>query len=140
MTDKDTTPIADMMSLMLACIREVNPPDQVSAAPAAETPSQVKKNPQLYHGSSAKSENEIKPVFYHGSRTKIEDAALKPGTEKIRDPIVGSAVFASSLKEFAALYMMPADDPAWINSGLVDGQPYVLTSDRKRYEGYDRPA
>ncbi len=76
--------------------------------------------------------------LYHGSAELIE-GEIKPSAAKFRDQAEGPVVFATSLPSLALTFIL-RDDDSWTNKGLVDGQPYVLVSDRQRYESSDRPA
>ncbi len=78
-----------------------------------------------------------KPItLYHGSSNR-EIKRFEPRSEKVRDPKEGPKVFATSDRRMASVFMVGADD-SWANSGTHNGVPYLVISDRERFEKLDK--
>ena len=75
-------------------------------------------------------------ALYHGSSNR-EIARFEPRSEKVRDPQEGPKVFATSDKRMASAFIVGADD-SWANSGMHNGVPYLVISDRQRFEQLDQ--
>jgi uncharacterized protein (DUF2235 family) len=75
-------------------------------------------------------------TVYHGSSNKgIE--RFEPRSQKVRDQTEGPKVFATSDKRMASVFIMGVDD-SWGNSGMHNGIPYMVISDRARFEKLDQ--
>lgn len=74
--------------------------------------------------------------LYHGSSNR-EITRFEPRALKVRDASEGPAVFATSDKRMATVFMIGVDD-SWGNSGMHNGVPYMIISDRKRFEDLDQ--
>lgn len=75
------------------------------------------------------------PAVYHGSSNRNIER-FEPRSEKVRDPLEGPKVFATSDKRMASVFIVGADD-SWANSGMHNGVPYIIISDRERFEKLD---
>lgn len=75
------------------------------------------------------------PVVYHGSTDKNIEK-FEPRSTKVRDRAEGPKVFATSDKRMASVFIAGVDD-SWGNSGMTDGVPYMVISDRQRFEEID---
>lgn len=74
-------------------------------------------------------------VVYHGSADKNIER-FEPRSGKVRDLTEGPKVFATSDKRMASVFIAGVDD-SWGNSGMTDGVPYMVISDRQRFEEID---
>jgi len=75
-------------------------------------------------------------VLYHGSSNK-EITQVEPSSKKVRDPAEGPQVFATPDKRLASVFIVGVDD-SWGNSGRHHGIPYMVISDRERFEALDK--
>ena len=75
-------------------------------------------------------------LLYHGTPNK-NIATFEPRAEKIRDVSEGPKVFATPDKRFASAFIIGVDD-SWANSGSLKGLPYLVISDRARFEKLDQ--
>jgi len=73
---------------------------------------------------------------YHGSANK-EISRFEPRAKKVRDREEGPVVFATSDKRMASVFIVGMDD-SWGNSGMHNGIPYVVISDRDRFTKLDQ--
>lgn len=73
--------------------------------------------------------------LYHASSNRSIEK-LAPRSEKIRDESEGPRVFATPDKRIASIFMASTDD-SWTNSGAFNGIPYIVISDRERFEKLD---
>lgn len=74
--------------------------------------------------------------LYHGSSNK-EIAHFEPQAKKVRDAAEGPVVFATPDKAMASVFIVGVDD-SWGNSGMHNGVPYMVISDRERFEKLDQ--
>jgi hypothetical protein len=75
------------------------------------------------------------PVLYHASRnTEIE--VFEPRAEKTRDLHEGPKVFATPSRAMAGIFLVDWDD-SWVQSGDMEGVPYIIISDEARYKDLD---
>lgn len=73
--------------------------------------------------------------LYHASRhTDVEE--FMPRQDKIRDIEEGPVVFAAPSRAVASLFLVPTDD-SWTAKGLHNDVPYIVISDRLRFEELD---
>jgi hypothetical protein len=76
------------------------------------------------------------PELYHASReSSIE--VFKPRIGKRRDENEGAQIFATPSKAMATVFLVETDD-SWTQSGAKDGVPYIIISDRERFESLDQ--
>lgn len=75
------------------------------------------------------------PVFYHAS-TNGDIQVFTPRAERVRDASEGPQVFATPSKALATVFIVKTDD-SWANSGTISGVPYMIISDRERFETLD---
>lgn len=75
------------------------------------------------------------PVLYHASPDRAI-TEFTPRQESMRDPLEGPQVFATPSKEFASIFIVKTDD-SWANSGTISDIPYMIISDRARFESLD---
>lgn len=75
-------------------------------------------------------------AVYHGSSNR-QIERFEPRSEKVRDTKEGPKVFATSDKRMASVFIVGADD-SWANSGMHNGVPYIIISDRERFEKLDQ--
>ncbi len=75
-------------------------------------------------------------VLYHGSRSGSINL-FEPRLGKLRDESEGAQIFASPSKAMATLFLVDTDD-TWTQSGAMDGVPYIIISDRERFEALDQ--
>jgi hypothetical protein len=75
-------------------------------------------------------------VLYHGSSNK-EITRFEPSSKKVRDPAEGPRIFATPDKRMASVFIVGVDD-SWGNSGQHNGTPYMVISDRERFETLDK--
>ena len=75
-------------------------------------------------------------AVYHGS-TNRQIERFEPRSEKVRDSKEGPRVFATSDKRMASVFIVDADD-SWANSGMHNGVPYIIISDRERFVRLDQ--
>lgn len=75
-------------------------------------------------------------TLYHGSSNK-EIERLEPSSKKVRDRAEGPKVFATPDKRMASVFMIGVDD-SWGNSGQHNGTPFMVISDRERFESLDK--
>lgn len=74
-------------------------------------------------------------TLYHGSSHK-EINRLEPSAKRARSSTEGPKVFATPDKRLASVFIAGIDD-SWGNSGVHNGTPYLVISDRKRFETLD---
>lgn len=74
-------------------------------------------------------------VLYHASRSG-DVAKFEPRIGKRRDEDEGAQIFATPSKAMATIFLVDSDD-SWTRSGSVDGVPYIIISDRERFETLD---
>lgn len=75
------------------------------------------------------------PVLFHASSNRSIDR-FEPRDEKTRDESEGPRVFAAPTRAMASVFMVPTDD-SWTQSGNKDGTPFIVISDRERFESLD---
>lgn len=74
-------------------------------------------------------------VLYHASSNRgIE--VFEPRIGKRRDENEGAQVFATPSKAMATIFLVETDD-GWTKSGSMDGTPYIIISDKERFESLD---
>ena len=74
-------------------------------------------------------------ILFHASR----NAALtifEPRSEKTRDANEGPRIFATPSRAMASIFLVDTDD-SWTESGAMDGIPYIVISDEKRFRASD---
>lgn len=76
------------------------------------------------------------PVLFHASRNKAIEV-FEPRAEKTRDENEGLRVFATPSRAMAAIFLVDCDD-SWVQSGAMNGIPYVIISDEERYRNLDK--
>lgn len=76
------------------------------------------------------------PVLYHASRSGEIDI-FEPRIGKRRDENEGAQVFATPSKAMATIFLVDTDD-SWTQSGAMDDVPYIIISDRQRFESLDQ--
>ncbi len=81
------------------------------------------------------SKQEKPPVLFHASRN-TEIAVFEPRAEKTRDVNEGPKVFATPSRAMAGIFLVDCDD-SWVQSGSMDGVPYIIISDEERYKSLD---
>lgn len=74
--------------------------------------------------------------LYHASRNPDIDV-FEPREGKHRGYNEGAQIFATPSKAMAAVFLVETDD-SWTQSGLKDGIPYIIISDRERFEALDK--
>lgn len=74
--------------------------------------------------------------FYHGSSDRSIERFV-PRADKIRDPAEGPRVFATPDKRMASIFIAGTDG-SWASSGAFNGIPYMVISDRERFEKLDQ--
>lgn len=75
------------------------------------------------------------PVLYHASKSSSIEK-FEPRIGKRRDENEGAQVFATPSKAMATIFLVETDD-SWTQSGAMDGAPYIIISDRERFEKLD---
>jgi hypothetical protein len=81
------------------------------------------------------SKPEKPPVLFHASRNaNIEK--FEPRAEKVRDAEEGPRIFATPSRAMASIFLVDSDD-SWVQSGAMDGVPYIIISDEERYRKLD---
>lgn len=75
------------------------------------------------------------PVLYHASSNRNIDR-FEPRDVKVRDENEGPRVFAAPSKAMASVFMIETDE-SWVQSGSHNGTPFIIISDRERYESLD---
>lgn len=77
-----------------------------------------------------------KPAFlYHASRNAgIE--SFEPRDGKKRDENEGAQIFATPSKAMATMFLVDTDD-SWTQTGVMDGVPYIIISDKERFTSLD---
>jgi len=74
-------------------------------------------------------------VLYHASRSgNVEQ--FEPRDEKKRDETEQAQIFATPSKAMATVFLVDTDD-SWTHSGAMDSVPYIVISDRQRFEALD---
>jgi hypothetical protein len=76
------------------------------------------------------------PKLYHASR----DPTIKvfePRLGKCRDEKEGPQIFATPSKAMATVFLVETDD-SWTQSGTINNIPYIIISDRDRFESLDQ--
>lgn len=86
--------------------------------------------PQLH------SKSEKPPVLFH-STNNPDIEVFEPRAEKTRDENEGPHVFATPSRGLAGIFLVESDD-SWVQSGAMDGVPYIIISDEKRYRERDK--
>ncbi|MCA9367262.1 hypothetical protein KC887_03295 [Candidatus Kaiserbacteria bacterium] len=76
------------------------------------------------------------PILYHASRSGEIDV-FEPRIGKRRDENEGTQVFATPSKAMATIFLVDTDD-SWTQSGAMDHVPYIIISDRERFESLDQ--
>ena len=74
-------------------------------------------------------------VLFHASRNG-EINVFEPRAEKIRDENEGPRVFGTSSRAMASIFLVESDD-SWVQSGSMDGTPYIIISDEEKYKRLD---
>lgn len=74
-------------------------------------------------------------VLYHASKNRTI-AKFEPRLGKRRDESEGAQIFATPSKAMATIFLVETDD-SWTQSGAMDGVPYIIISDRERFEQLD---
>jgi hypothetical protein len=75
-------------------------------------------------------------VVYHASNAR-DIERFEARSEKIRDVAEGPRIFAAVDKRLASIFMVNTDD-SWANSGISNGVPYIVISDRERFISLDQ--
>jgi len=75
------------------------------------------------------------PVLFHASRNQDIDV-FEPRAEKTRDENEGPQVFGTPSRAMASIFLVESDD-SWVESGAMDGVPYIVISDEERYKNLD---
>jgi len=75
------------------------------------------------------------PVLYHASRnSSIKN--FEPRIGKRRYEKEGPKIYATPSKAMATVFLVDTDD-SWTKSGSIDGVPYIVISDKERFESLD---
>lgn len=77
---------------------------------------------------------EPKILYHASSNSGIEK--FEPRSEKTRDEAEGPRVFATPNKALASVFLVETDD-SWVQSGMIDNTPYIIISDKERFESLD---
>jgi len=75
------------------------------------------------------------PVLFHASRNQNIDV-FEPRAEKTRDANEGPQVFGTPSRAMASIFLVESDD-SWVESGAMDGIPYIVISDEERFRSLD---
>lgn len=75
------------------------------------------------------------PALYHASPSG-DITVFTPRAESTRDPNEGPRVFATPSKALATVFVVKTDD-SWANSGTISDVPYMIISDRARFDSLD---
>lgn len=75
-------------------------------------------------------------ILFHASRNKSIDV-FESRALKTRDEQEGPKVFATPSRAMAGIFLVDCDD-RWVQSGAMDGVPYIIISDEKRYRELDK--
>ncbi len=75
-------------------------------------------------------------ILYHASRNSSV-SSFEPRRGKKRDESEGAQIFATPSKAMATIFLVDTDD-SWTQSGAIDGNPYIVISDRDRFESLDQ--
>lgn len=73
-------------------------------------------------------------LFHASSDSNI--AAFQPRIGKRRDENEGAQVFATPSKALSTMFIVPTND-SWTQTGSIDGEPYIVISDKERFESLD---
>ena len=80
---------------------------------------------------------EKKPkILYHASSNR-EITRLEVKGERTRDPNEKPSIFATPNKALASVFIVPTDD-SWTHSGLINDIPFIVISDRERFNELDQ--
>jgi hypothetical protein len=74
-------------------------------------------------------------ILFHASRNPNIDV-FEPRIGKRRDENEGAQIFATPSKAMATMFLVNTDD-SWTQSGAMDGVPYIIISDKERFESLD---
>ena len=74
-------------------------------------------------------------VLYHASRAS-DIETFEPRARSVRDRNEGPRVFASPSRAMMSVFLVKSDD-SWVNSGAMDGVPYIVISDEERFKSLD---
>ncbi|MEY2665290.1 MAG: hypothetical protein RLZZ480_395 [Candidatus Parcubacteria bacterium] len=74
-------------------------------------------------------------ILYHASRNR-DISLFTPRAEKQRDENEGPQIFATPSKAMASVFLVETDD-SWVESGSQDGVPFIIISDKERFESLD---
>lgn len=74
--------------------------------------------------------------LYHGSSNRSIEKFV-PRSDKVRDASEGPRVFATPDKRMASIFIAGTDD-SWTHSGAFNYVPYIIISDRERFERLDQ--
>lgn len=76
------------------------------------------------------------PVLFHASNNP-DIEIFEPRARKVRDANEGPRVFATPSRAMAGIFLVETDD-SWAHSGAMDGVPYIIISDEKRFRDLDK--
>jgi len=62
---------------------------------------------------------------------------FEPRAGKVRDKDEGPRVFATPSRAMASIFLVETDD-SWVQSGAIDGVPYIIISDEERFRALDK--
>lgn len=75
------------------------------------------------------------PILFHASRNQNIDV-FQPRAEKTRDESEGPQVFGTPSRAMASVFLVESDD-SWVESGAMDGTPYIVISDEEKFRSLD---
>lgn len=75
-------------------------------------------------------------VLYHASSNRNIEM-FEPRIGKRRNENEGAQVFATPSKAMATIFLVETDD-SWTQSGSMDGTPFIIISDKERFEALDK--
>ena len=74
--------------------------------------------------------------LYHASSNRSIEKFV-PRSDKVRDKNEGPRVFATPDKRMASIFIVGIDD-SWTHSGAMNDVPYIVISDKDRFEKLDK--
>jgi len=80
-------------------------------------------------------EHEKPLILFHASRNP-HITVFEPRAETTRDKNEGPRVFATPNRAIASLFLVATDD-SWVQSGAINGVPYIIISDEERFRAMD---
>lgn len=78
-----------------------------------------------------------KPKFLYHSSKNSDIAKFEPRLGKRRDLNEGAQIFATPSRAMATIFLVETDD-SWTESGVMNGVPYIVISDRERFLKEDK--